>query len=212
MKDGDIHSRCLTPLTIVVFLAGFAIWRQVIVWRYSPWLYNCLFLAGAMLLAWRRGCLAELRIGLLGRLVPFDRGWRQLAFWFGLTVLTIVHFKLVFATPTNAFTASAAIERLLLAPIMEDPVFRGLVLAILLRYLPTFRAVALSALVFAGAHIVAGLSAAMVIFLFGMLVGYCYEKTGSLVLCMLCHSLWNAWDFVAIPSLALPSLGRFEWN
>jgi uncharacterized protein len=83
-----------------------------------------------------------------------------------------------------------------LAPIFEEILFRGFLLASLSRYLPSWGAILLSALLFAAVH----LSAAEVLPLMtlGVLLGFVYMRSRSLLASMLLHALWNSGTFIGL--------------
>jgi membrane protease YdiL (CAAX protease family) len=75
------------------------------------------------------------------------------------------------------------------APICEEIIFRGHLHAVLKRYCGLWPAAVASSLVFACAH--GNLTAALPLFLFGLLLVLLYEKTGSLWAPMFSHFLFN---------------------
>jgi membrane protease YdiL (CAAX protease family) len=82
---------------------------------------------------------------------------------------------------------------LLIGPITEEVVGRGVILAILLRYTESgpWMALFISAFVFAGSHMVRDIYDALIIFGGGLVLGYGRMATNSVALCIVCHSLWN---------------------
>ena len=98
----------------------------------------------------------------------------------------------------------------LVAPVVEEVLFRGLSLRALLSSGPRF-ALFLSAVIFAAGHLIAvqGLTALWM----GLLFGWVYVRTGSLLVCVAGHVLWNAPWWLAdqlgnpIPGYTLADLG-----
>lgn len=80
-----------------------------------------------------------------------------------------------------------------IAPIVEETIFRGFVYPGLRRRLPAFSAVVLSALIFAWMH--RNPAAMLPIGLIGIALAILYERTRSLVPCMVCHALNNTLVF-----------------
>ncbi len=83
------------------------------------------------------------------------------------------------------FFVTAAIA----APLFEEFLFRGFLLASLTRYFPTWGAIALSSLIFAVAHL--SLSEVIPLMTLGMILGFVYTRSQNLLAPMLLHSLWN---------------------
>lgn len=76
-----------------------------------------------------------------------------------------------------------------LAPLLEESVFRGFLLPSLSKYLPVPLAVVLSSAAFAAAHL--SLRDAPVLFSLGCLLGFVYVRSRALASPMLVHGLWN---------------------
>ncbi|MGF1495415.1 MAG: lysostaphin resistance A-like protein [Elainellaceae cyanobacterium] len=88
------------------------------------------------------------------------------------------------------FTAAIA------APIFEEFLFRGFLLPSLTRYVPVWGAVVLSSLIFALAHL--SLSEVLPLTVLGMVLGFVYVRSRSLLSSMLLHSLWNSATMVGL--------------
>jgi len=87
-----------------------------------------------------------------------------------------------------------AFSVIVIAPLFEELLFRGLFQGWLRRLLPTTNstgAIAGSALIFALTHLGHG-PAPIPLFLFGLGLGYLYERTGRLWPCIFAHALFNA--------------------
>jgi membrane protease YdiL (CAAX protease family) len=76
------------------------------------------------------------------------------------------------------------------APILEEMLFRGMLLSTLRRHLPAWGAVVISAIVFAGVHLVDPNAAAAVpgLFLLGLVLGWVALRRGDLSLAIPLHS------------------------
>lgn len=83
-----------------------------------------------------------------------------------------------------------------LAPFFEETLFRGFLLPSLTRYLPAWGAIAVSAVVFATAHL--SLSDILPLTVLGMVLGYIYLRSRNLLSSVLLHSIWNSGSFIAL--------------
>ena len=86
----------------------------------------------------------------------------------------------------------------LLAPVLEEMLFRGVLLRGFLQHYPPGAAIGLSALVFAVFHFT--LSQLPVALLFGLFAGWLYWRTRSLWPCILAHVLFNSTAVVRFAS------------
>ena len=77
-----------------------------------------------------------------------------------------------------------------LAPLLEEVVFRGFLLASLTKWLPTPGAVLFSSVLFALAHLAPRDFVELTVL--GMVLGFSYARTRNLLTPMLIHSLWNS--------------------
>lgn len=82
------------------------------------------------------------------------------------------------------------------APLWEEAIFRGFLLASLTRHVPPRIAVAASSLVFALAHFAPQRVAPLL--LLGLLFGWLFSRTRSLGAAVLAHSLWNVYIFAGL--------------
>ncbi len=82
------------------------------------------------------------------------------------------------------------------APLFEEFLFRGFLLPSLTRYLPTWVAIGVSALVFGVAHL--SLSEIVPLTTLGIILGTVYVRTRNLLAPMLLHSLWNSSTLVSL--------------
>lgn len=81
-------------------------------------------------------------------------------------------------------------------PAMEEFVFRGVILAGLLKKYSVKKSIVISALLFGIIHL-NGIQVINAFFL-GIFIGYIYVKTKSIYLCMYFHILFNALEFIFI--------------
>ncbi|MGH7279666.1 MAG: lysostaphin resistance A-like protein, partial [Candidatus Rokuibacteriota bacterium] len=124
------------------------------------------------------GILGEWLLVLLGEWRGVDSHWTE---WFDR--------DLVWGTPL--VTAMAILGAVVVAPVMEEIVFRGLVFGTLRRRLPWPAAALASATLFALAHGYGALGFAAVLWS-GAVWAYAYERTGSLWPGILAHAANNA--------------------
>ena len=78
------------------------------------------------------------------------------------------------------------------APIAEEVCFRGMLFGGLRERLPMWAAALISAALFGILHVTTGISVVPPLIAFGFLLAFLYEKTGSIVPCILLHMLNNS--------------------
>jgi membrane protease YdiL (CAAX protease family) len=78
------------------------------------------------------------------------------------------------------------------APISEEICFRGMLFGGLRERLPRLAAALLAGLVFGGLHALTGITAVPPLIAFGLVLSLLYEKTGSIVPCIVLHMLNNS--------------------
>ncbi len=98
------------------------------------------------------------------------------------------------------FFVTAAIA----APVFEEILFRGFLLPSLTRYLPVWGAIALSAVIFAAAHL--SFSEILPLTVLGVVLGFVYVRSRNLLAPMLVHSLWNSATMVGLLVLGSSSM------
>lgn len=104
------------------------------------------------------------------------------------TIVTLPDFFAYWEIETN--TVSFIFLAVLFAPIAEEVLFRGIVTQLLLnKYHPT-KAIIISALIFALIHV--NPSQIPGAFVMGLLFGWIFHKTGSLIPCIIMHFINNA--------------------
>jgi uncharacterized protein len=90
------------------------------------------------------------------------------------------------------FFVTAAIA----APLFEEIIFRGFLLASLTRYLPVWAAIGVSSLIFALAHL--SLAEVLPLTTLALVLGYVYSRSRNLLAPMLVHCLWNSATLVSL--------------
>lgn len=94
----------------------------------------------------------------------------------------------------------------LVGPIAEELFFRGMLFTALRRHLDLWPAAGISGLLFAVVHIQTSLEGYIVvvalIFPLGILLGWLYERTGSLVVPMVTHAVYNIIQVLLLVGLA----------
>jgi membrane protease YdiL (CAAX protease family) len=78
------------------------------------------------------------------------------------------------------------------APICEETCFRGMLFGGLRERLPFWAAALISGLIFGGLHATTGVSAVPPLIVFGFLLALVYEKTESIIPCIVLHMLNNS--------------------
>lgn len=81
------------------------------------------------------------------------------------------------------------------APVCEELVFRGLMLTSLKGYLPKWAGIIVCALCFGVVHYPSPM-AMVVTFVLGIMLGWIFYRTGSLIPCILVHMLFNLSNFL----------------
>jgi membrane protease YdiL (CAAX protease family) len=123
------------------------------------------------------GQLGEGLMDLAGRWLGFSSHWTE---WFDRDLVW----------GSRALVGMTVFDTVVLTPILEEIVFRGLLFATLRRRLAMFPAAVLSAALFAAAHGYGVLGFAAV-FWSGLLWAWSYERTGSLLPSMAAHAADN---------------------
>jgi membrane protease YdiL (CAAX protease family) len=85
---------------------------------------------------------------------------------------------------------------LLVAPIVEEMLFRGIILEGLARHYKLMTAVLTSSILFALVHLPVGVIVALNIFFLALFLAWVRLESGSLLLCVICHATFNAIPFV----------------
>lgn len=78
------------------------------------------------------------------------------------------------------------------APVSEEVCFRGMLFGGLREKLPRLGAALLAGLIFGGLHALTGVTAVPPLIVFGFVLALLYEKTGSIVPCIVLHMLNNS--------------------
>ena len=100
---------------------------------------------------------------------------------------------LVLRSHQPAALACFAFTAVVLAPLFEETIFRGVLLPVAARELGALWGIVLSALVFAVAHL--SLGELPPLFMLGLGLGWLRWRNGSLGSCVLMHALWNGLTF-----------------
>ncbi|MHC1749955.1 MAG: lysostaphin resistance A-like protein [Cellulosilyticaceae bacterium] len=107
----------------------------------------------------------------------------------------------------TAYPIRAFVDIVIIAPICEEILYRGIFLEGLLRRYTTKKAILVSALVFGIIHF--NLTQSVNAFIIGIILGIIYYQTKSLLLCMLVHFINNLISFIPIGLFQNTSLGGF---
>ncbi len=91
----------------------------------------------------------------------------------------------------------------LIAPVLEELIFRGFVYPGLRRIMPVAPAALGSALIFAAVHITAPVGGLAVIVLVGIVLACLYERTHSILSSIVAHSMYNSFVFALLAAYTL---------
>jgi membrane protease YdiL (CAAX protease family) len=111
-------------------------------------------------------------------------------------------FRDVARTGNQAGVMTILVAGAVVAPICEEFLFRGFFYSVFKRYLGPVAAALLTAALFAGVHL--NLAAMPSLFLLALCFTVAYESTGSLLVPMTMHALFNASQLVLLYLLARP--------
>jgi membrane protease YdiL (CAAX protease family) len=152
-------------------------------------IFDTLFLLATAVVLWHYGGVREVRAYLVGRLVP-PRSARAAAVAL-LVLIVAVFYAIGWGQPGTI--EQFGLYLCVVAPVSEEMVFRGVMLATLLGHAtaPRWATVLLSALVFASCHGVEDGWRLLRLTVMGCAFGYAYVLTRSVAFCALCHGLWN---------------------
>lgn len=165
--------------------------------------------------------LRDLRWGVLGLLagVPLVMGSimviQLISLWLGHETPAVGHDMLNMLIDSDSALGSALIilSAVLIAPVLEEAIFRGLLQSVLVEWFgPSMRwgVVLVAAMLFALVHISAVPEGAEVqvlfgLFVFGGVLGWLYERTGSLWPSIMVHIGFNALNVIVALSTAVPA-------
>jgi membrane protease YdiL (CAAX protease family) len=130
---------------------------------------------------------------VFGAVMLVETPLTQFSAWI-LSALQVPHPEQQSVDTFRQYNQSSAIlwfifQAVFLFPIVEELFFRGFLLTFLKNYTATWFAIALSAGVFAFAHL--NLGAVLPLWFLGIILGIAYEHTGSLVLSVGIHACFN---------------------
>jgi membrane protease YdiL (CAAX protease family) len=96
------------------------------------------------------------------------------------------------------------LKAVLFYPLLEETIYRGMLLQLLRRYCPLWLSVLISAGAFGATHLGQGYANALNAFLLGGVFAWMTVRTRSLLPSMLCHVAINlSWLFLIVPSFGL---------
>jgi len=156
-------------------------WLQ---WRWRPWLPSLLRALVQLLMVLPLVALA---------------GWLQQHLWSEPSGSNPL-LEMVLSNSSPPALLLLASTALLLAPLFEETLFRGLLLPVLARHWGGGWGVVLSAACFALAHL--SLGELVPLFVLGLGLGWLRLQSGRLGCCALMHSLWNGLTFANLLLLA----------
>jgi membrane protease YdiL (CAAX protease family) len=104
----------------------------------------------------------------------------------------------ILSRATGLIAAALFFVFLVFGPIVEEIVFRGIVLGGLINVTNGVVAVIVSALIFAGIHVAGGIAQITSVFVLGLVLGWLYLRTRSVVPSSVAHIIYNTVAFYPI--------------
>ena len=101
----------------------------------------------------------------------------------------VEQFSRLFMDGNYPEVALMTVNAVVLAPLWEELIFRGLFFGLLMSRWGTLAALVVTSLVFAGYHF--SLTAFLPLFCVGMALGYVYSRTRSIYFAILAHAIFN---------------------
>jgi membrane protease YdiL (CAAX protease family) len=175
---------CLSVCWIITFLFNY---QEL---PYAELVNHALPLLWAAGMLWWSGASHELPIYFIGQWFPKRPELPAAAL---IVVVEIAAFY-AFGWGQRGRIARPDIELLMLVPIAEEMLFRGLILTALISHAPgrPWQSVLVASLVFTSFHGIQNGWHLAWIMTAGILFGVGYVKTHSIPYCVFCHFLWNA--------------------
>ncbi|WP_395669011.1 lysostaphin resistance A-like protein [Rhodoferax sp.] len=94
-----------------------------------------------------------------------------------------------------AGSVGSVVAACILAPVLEEMLFRGVLLRSFLQQQPRWQAISVSALFFGFAHL--NIYQFVLAFWLGLVLGWLYERSRSLIPCIALHGALNSWVVVS---------------
>ncbi|KAJ9554365.1 hypothetical protein OSB04_018410 [Centaurea solstitialis] len=141
----------------------------------------------------RKGWLLWAGIGLVGALVTISLAGVAMSFFSGETPQreTDALVRLLPLIGSSSISTACLLGITgVLAPVLEENVFRGFLMVSLTKWVPTPISVLISAAVFSAAHLTPGEFPQL--FILGTALGFSYAQTRNLLTPITIHALWNS--------------------
>ena len=106
-------------------------------------------------------------------------------------------------------SVAAVLAVCVMAPLLEEMLFRGIVLRGFLQRYPRWQAIFMSALLFGAAHM--NIYQFVVGFVMGTVLAWLYERTRSLIPCIALHATYNTTTLLLADRLEAASPSRLLW-
>ncbi|MFM9921981.1 CPBP family intramembrane glutamic endopeptidase [Variovorax sp. H27-G14] len=106
-------------------------------------------------------------------------------------------------------SVAAVLAVCVMAPLLEEMLFRGIVLRGFLQRYPRWQAILMSALLFGAAHM--NIYQFVVGFVMGTVLAWLYERTRSLIPCIALHATYNTTTLLLADWLEAASASRLLW-
>jgi membrane protease YdiL (CAAX protease family) len=154
--------------------------------------YNLLFVALTVFMLWWRGAEPEIRSYLVGVLWPPLHKLPAMAALLFVVMLAVIALTWLKLANCSSLTTDYLLRKVFAASILEEVIFRGIILTILLQFVsaPRWAVILLSAAIFTSVH---PLDAWRVLYVItaGVVFSYAFVLTRSVPFCVCCHALWN---------------------
>ncbi len=124
----------------------------------------------------------------------------SLSFTFFFSLLPYLIFRDYSIDKIGNYTDYGILKVLLLSPLLEELIFRGSLLPLLIKTESSKKAILLSSLGFSLAHYLSSFSL-FAVFTLGVFLAYVYLKTENVILCIIVHVLNNFLALVFLPFL-----------
>lgn len=173
----SVFSRCTTLVAYAASLGVLWLWMRIRQRRVCEEVGIRPLAVTPMFAALMGGIGANIAVVCAFELIPFPEAW-------------LTQYESASAQAFADYSWLTVVCTVLVAPIMEEVLFRGLLYTRLRRGMPKWIAAVLSALMFAAAH--GNLLWGIYAFVVGLLFVWIFETTSSLKATILCHMGFNA--------------------
>jgi membrane protease YdiL (CAAX protease family) len=189
-----------TPIAVVAYLVGYwlCVYLRVLPSVFTTEPYDCAFLAAVAAWLWWHGQRRDIKRYLIGRWVPRRRdlpaallGLAMLGVWWA-GVWYPMYWAGWLGGKRETLLSWEVVENVVTSPVVEEVVYRGVILGILSRHLRNrWVALALSSLLFAVVHGPTNLAYVVQLTGGGAILGWLFLRTGSVLPGVVGHAGFN---------------------